>query len=72
MERALVSHFWADRNQLVERVGQPDGPASQCRCKPGPFSFEIDDLIDRANGEKVLLCELPFGAVDNAERWSIP
>jgi hypothetical protein len=53
-------------------VGHSDRPTRHCRREPGPLSFEIDDVVDRSNGEKVLLCELPFGVVDNAERGSMP
>ena len=49
-----------------------DRPTRHGRSKPGALSFEIDDVIDRADREKVLFCEFPFSVVDNAERRSIP
>ena len=51
-------------------MGHSDRPTCHCGREPGPLSFEIDDVIDRANREKVLLGELPFGVVDFGTGYS--
>jgi hypothetical protein len=39
---------------------------------PDRSHLKIDDVVDRGDREKVLLSELPFGVVDNAERRNLP
>src|ERR1700720_4891284 len=53
-ESVFVFHLRPDGERCVEAVGHADSPTRHCRGKPGPLSFEIDDVIDRADREKVL------------------
>ena len=52
-------------------MGHADGPACQRRGKAGPLAFYIDEEIDRAKRQEVLLAKFDCRVVDHSDCRSV-